>query len=61
MTSTTDRAARVQAIRDGARVRRALGQAALHELLPDGQHKVVVRGQVYVGATVEEAIQKART
>lgn len=59
-TRNTDRAARIQAIRDGAAVRHALGQAALHERLPDGQHKIILRGRVSVGATVQEAIDAAK-
>jgi len=53
------RRARIQAIRDGARVRRALSQGALHECV-DGLHVVTYRGHRYVGATVDAAIRAAR-
>jgi len=60
-TSTpTTRSARVQAIVDGARVRQALGQAALYRRLPDGQHEVVFRGERFVGSTLDQAIEAAR-
>jgi len=59
-TRNTDKAARVQAIRDGATVRHALGQAALHERLRDGRHRVILRGQVFIGGTLREAINAAK-
>lgn len=57
---TTDRAVRVRAIADGAHVRHALGQAAQHELLADGQHLITFRGRRFTGKTVEEGIAVAR-
>ena len=67
-TPTTDRTAereaarrqRVVGIQAGATVRAALGQAAQHELTPDGQHVVRLRGMIGVGATVAEAIENIR-
>lgn len=60
---TTDRSARrrgrVQLIRDGARVRNALGQAAQYDHL-DGVHVVTWQGQRFSGAAVEEGIDAAR-
>ena len=50
---------RVQAIRDGARVRKALGQAALYRARPGGAHEVTWRGQVFTADTVDEAIDEA--
>ena len=61
-TTDTARSARIEAIRNGAVVRAALGQAAHHELLLDGRHHVSVfdqaRGRLRegTGATVAEAI-----
>jgi len=53
------RRARVQLIRDGARVRRELSQGALHELA-DGLHVVVYRGERFRGPSVDAVIQAAR-
>ena len=53
------RQARVQAIRDGARVRQALGQGALHDHV-DGEHVVVCQGERYIGHTIDAAIRVAR-
>ena len=53
------RRARAQLIRDGARVRQALGQAALYERV-DGVHVITHRGQRFRGPTVDAAIQAAR-
>ena len=53
------RRARVEAIRDAARVRRELSQAALHRRLDDGRHEVIFGGQRFVGQTVSEAIRLA--
>jgi len=55
----TRRRARVQLIRDGARVRRALGQDALHERV-DGEHIVVYRGRRFRGPSIDAAIRVAR-
>jgi hypothetical protein len=61
-TMTDTRAARVQSIQDAAQARQALGQAAHHDLLPDGRHRVRLydrhRGRLLVGivTTVAEAI-----
>ena len=57
---TTRRAARIQAIIDGALVRQHLGQAAIHRRLVDGRHQIVVRGMVFVGSNLDEAIDAAR-
>ncbi len=54
-----DRDRRVEDIRAGARVRRTLGQAALHRRLPDGQHEVLVRGQRFTGLVLDQVIQEA--
>jgi len=54
------RQARVQAIRDGALVRRKLGQGAIHERLSDGLHVVIYRGRRFTGPAVDAAIQAAR-
>jgi hypothetical protein len=53
------RAARVEAIRNGARVRNALGEAALYQQLDD-RHEIVFRGERFRGATLEEVITKAK-
>jgi len=50
---------RIQTIVDGARVRYALGQGALHEFT-DGVHVVVFAGERFIGQTVDAAIQAAR-
>jgi len=50
---------RVQGIRDGARVRETLGEAALHHVLRDG-HEIVHRGERYTGATLAEALAAAQ-
>ena len=50
---------RVQAIVDGAHVRRALSQGALYEHV-DGQHVVTYRGQRFRGPSVDAAIAAAR-
>ncbi|MFH1268521.1 MAG: hypothetical protein ABIK89_22590 [Planctomycetota bacterium] len=52
------RAARVQEIVDGAHVRQALGQAALHELR-NGEHVIIFRGERFVASSVDEAIDQA--
>jgi hypothetical protein len=54
------RRARVAEITAAALTRQHLGQAAHHELLADGQHKVTVAGKTTVGATLAEAIDQAR-
>jgi hypothetical protein len=59
-TVSTARAARIQAIRQGAEVRQALGQAATHELLSDGRHVVRLRGRVGAGQSVAAAIANIR-
>ena len=53
------RRARVEAIRDGARVRRALSQGALHEFT-GGVHTITWQGERYHGATVDDAIRAAQ-
>ena len=53
------RAERVQHIRDAARVRRALSQAALYDHV-DGMHVVIFQGQRFRGPTVNAAIQAAQ-
>ena len=55
-----ERQQRVESIRDAAIVRQHLGQAARHRLLPDGEHEVVLRGRVYVGATLDKVIRQAQ-
>lgn len=42
-----------------AKVRRLCGQAALYRLV-DGHHEILLCGHVYVGATIDEAIEAAR-
>jgi len=59
-TNRDRREARIEAIRQGAIVRSALGQAAIHRRFPDGRHEVIVRGQVHVGASLYLAIDIAR-
>jgi hypothetical protein len=55
-----------EAIRATAEVRAALGQAAHHELMPDGWHRVTIydraalKLRVGVGATVAEAVRQVR-
>ena len=56
-TTTTDRTRRIEAIRDAALVRIALGQAAIYRRVDDGQHEVAIHGQTTVGATLQEAIR----
>lgn len=53
------RARRVQAIRDGALARERLGQAAVFRF-DGGKFVVVFRGEVFSGATLEEAIAAAQ-
>jgi hypothetical protein len=55
----TTRTARISAIRQAARVRRMFGQSAQHRVV-DGQHQVIVRGKVYVGKDIDEALQRAK-
>ncbi|MFH1918786.1 MAG: hypothetical protein ABIP48_02720 [Planctomycetota bacterium] len=55
-----DRAARIQAITDAARVREHLGQAALHRRLPGGEHEIIFRGRRFTGTTLEAAVDQAR-
>jgi hypothetical protein len=55
------KAERVAAIREAARVRRCLGQGALHRRVRSGQHEITWRGRRYVGTTLEAAIAAART
>jgi len=63
--TTAARAERIAAIRNGAIVREALGQAARYLLLPDGKHQVSIidRGRREVRTvaadTLEEAIRQA--
>jgi hypothetical protein len=54
-----EREARVSAIRDGARVRRALGEAAGYQRDGD-EHIVTWRGRRVRGATVDAAVAAAR-
>ncbi len=52
----TDREMRLDEIRDGAATRQALGQAATHRRLPDGQHEVSVpdpRTRFWIVGTAE--------
>ena len=55
-----------EAIRSGAEARSLLGQAAHHELLLDGRHRVSIfdrsagRLLVGIGATVAEAVAQVR-
>jgi len=51
---------RIEAIVDAARVREAIGEAALHQVLRDGGHEITYRGQRHTGATVAEAIAAAQ-
>ena len=53
MTTTREQArqTRIAEIRDGARVREVLGQAARHRRLVDGLHEVILRGRRFVGGT----------
>ncbi|MGA2034438.1 MAG: hypothetical protein ABSG68_19505 [Thermoguttaceae bacterium] len=66
MPESADIATRVAAIRAGAEVRAALGQAAQYAPLPDGRHRVSIydrsagRLLVGTGATLSEAIQNVR-
>ena len=53
-----ERAARVQTIRDGARVRRALSQSVQYEHV-DGEHVVVFRGRRLIGPTLDAVIKAA--
>jgi hypothetical protein len=61
-----ERRARVEAIRDAALARAALGQAAVHRRLADGEHEIGIydrrRGQLrqHVAATLAEAIAMFR-
>jgi hypothetical protein len=67
-TSTTSATTttRIDAIRAAAEARAELGQAAHHELLPDGTHKVQLydrsarRLLVGIGATVAEAMANVK-
>jgi hypothetical protein len=65
-TPTTDtareaaRRARIDAIRFGATVRQALGQSATHRRLADGRHAVTIDGRTFTGATLDQAIRRAR-
>ncbi len=58
--------ARIEAIRDAAITRAALGQAAHHELLPDGRHQVRLFDRSagimreWSGDTLDDAIAAAR-
>lgn len=58
--STAARAVRIELIRQGAITRQALGQAALHRLLRDGTHEIVLHGERFIGTTLAEAIDRAR-
>ena len=58
-TRNEARRARVERVRTGAPVRRALGQSALYRQEPDGQHFINWRGQVYAAASVEGALELA--
>ena len=49
---------RVRAIVDGARVRQAFGQGALHEWR-DGEHVVTVAGSQFRAPTLDDAIHAA--
>jgi hypothetical protein len=51
----------VAEIQAGAITRQALGQAAHHRLLRDGQHEIVVGGKSSTAATLEQAIDAARS
>jgi hypothetical protein len=59
-TAADARRARVQAIRDAATVRAALGQAAAHRRLDDGRHEVTIGGRLGIGDTLDEAISEVR-
>ncbi|HUT91917.1 MAG TPA: hypothetical protein VMY37_20650 [Thermoguttaceae bacterium] len=50
---------RARAIVDGARVRRELGQGALHGVA-EGEHVVTVGGRRFRGATLDQAIDAAK-
>ncbi len=54
------RRARVAEIRAAALVRQALGQGAIHRLLPDGRHEVTIDGRTAVGDTLDAAIAETR-
>jgi hypothetical protein len=66
MTPPSTTAATLAGIRAGAEARAALGQAAHHELTPDGRHQVSIfdraagRLLVGTGATLAEAIGQVR-
>jgi hypothetical protein len=57
---TPDRAIRIEAIRDAAIVRAALGQRALYRRLDDGRHQVRIDGRLGIGDTLDQAIDAAR-
>jgi hypothetical protein len=58
--TTAARRLRIDAIRDAATVRQAIGIRAIHHRLDDGRHQITVDGNTTVAPTVVEAIQAAR-
>ena len=58
--STMERETRIALIVNAAHVRHALGQAAMYERGPNGEHIVTLHGQRFSGATLQEAIDQAK-
>ena len=58
-TCNATRRPRIELIQQGASVRHALGQHALHRIVR-GEHQIVVGGVVFTGETLDQAIQRAK-
>ena len=58
-TAAAQRRARIAAIVDACTVRETLGLDARYRRLADGRHEVSHRGVVFVGSTLQEAIEAA--
>jgi len=55
-----NREERIEAIRNAAAVREALGQGALYRRLPSGEDEVIYRGKQHVGWTLADVIAAAK-